>query len=81
MRIYALHLTSDEVKEFCTPGKGADTCAWLLIGSNGWECCCLHKPKILIERFKNKKMVALRDGCEKVNEFEPQKFNIGEVNI
>lgn len=26
------------IKELCRPGKGADTCRYLMCGPDGWEC-------------------------------------------
>lgn len=74
-----IYPTNEEVKELCRPGKEADTCSWLLMGSNGWECCCLNKPPYLISRREKGEMRALRDGCNKVHNFIPLKC--GEVDF
>ena len=66
-----MYPTDDEVKELCKPGAGADTCSWLLMSPSGWECCCLHKNPTLAERHSKGEMVAMRDGCDKVNNFNP----------
>lgn len=72
--------TDEEVKELCRPGQGADTCSWLLVGSKGWECCCLNKHPVLVERHEKKTMVALRDGCDRVNNFHPTGLS-GEIDV
>ena len=56
-----------EVFELCKPGKGEDTCSWLVMGPKGWECCCLHKPHPFVDRRERKEMVAMRNGCDEVN--------------
>ena len=63
--------TNDEVMSLCKPGQGANTCVWLVCGSKGFECCCLHIPPTLYDRWAEGKTVAKRDGCEKVKEFSP----------
>ena len=63
--------TDEEVKEICKPGAGADTCSWLLMGPNGWECCCLNKNHSIVNRREKGEMIAMRDGCEKVKNFNP----------
>ncbi len=69
--------TLDEVKGLCKIGHGADTCSWLLCGPNSWECSCLNKPKFILMRRKSGEMTAMRDGCDKVNNFRPEKYGIG----
>ncbi len=75
-----IYLTGEEVKQLCRPGQGTDTCSWLLVGVNGFECSYLHKPHVLMERRDKKQMVAMRDGCERVKRFNP--FGIdGETQV
>jgi hypothetical protein len=74
-----IYPTDEDVKELCRPGAGADTCSWLMIGPKGWECCCLNKPAILMERRENGSMVAQRDGCDKVYGFVPTR--LGEIEF
>lgn len=31
-------ITEDHVKETCQPGKGSETCAYLMMSPDGWEC-------------------------------------------
>ena len=66
-----IYPTEEEVKEICKPGAGADTCSWLMMGMDGWQCCCLHAPQTIIDRREKGEMVAMRNGCEKVNNFSP----------
>ena len=71
--------TETEVKEFCKPGTGADTCSWLAMASTGWECLSLNRPHSIMERREKGTMVAMRDGCEKVNNFSPAGQGEGEL--
>lgn len=63
--------TDVEVKRLCTPGKGADTCIWLLMSGNGWECAYNNKPAPLMERWRNNETNAKRDGCEPIKNWIP----------
>lgn len=63
--------TKEEVKELCRPGEGENTCIWLAMGVNGFECLCHHRPPSLIERWRNGETNAKRDGCDVVNNFSP----------
>jgi hypothetical protein len=72
--------TENEIREFCLIGKGAETCIWLLVGVNGFECSCLHKPYALLERWEKGLTVAKRNGCEKVKNFNPSEMD-GEVQF
>lgn len=67
--------TDDEVKEHCRPGAGADTCSWLTMSPKGWECVCLDKPGYLMDRRDKGQMTAMRDGCDKVNAFNPGAYD------
>ena len=69
--------TKEEVKEFCKPGAGPDTCSWLICGKNGFECRCLHRPQTLADRRQKGLLHAKRDGCEKVKNFNPLKYGLG----
>ena len=71
--------TRDEVKEFCKPGAGADTCSWLVMAPTGWECLSLNRPGSIIDRRKKGTMVATRDGCDKVNNFSHCGKGEGEI--
>jgi hypothetical protein len=39
-----VRMTGDEVKEICKLGKGAECCAFLVCGSNGFECIRMSYP-------------------------------------
>ena len=65
----------------CTPGMGADTCIWLIVGADGFECCYLNKPAALYERHRKGKTVAKRDGCSFVNNIDPAELDLGEQFI
>lgn len=72
-----IYLSLDEVKELCKPGEGANTCSWLLHGSHGFECCYHHKNPSLLKRHEEKSMIALRDGCYRVKQFNPVGMSMG----
>ena len=78
-----IFLSSDEAKELCKPGAGAETCSWLLVGWNGWECCCLHKLSVLVDLHEKGTMSAMRDGCDAVRDLDVVDLGIGKhtVNI
>jgi len=76
-----IELSDTEVKELCKPGEGADTCSWLVVGVNGFECCCLHKPHLLLDRHKKKEMTALRNGCDEVKGLDVMQLGIGSHEI
>lgn len=84
-KIYDCHTdifpTDEEVKELCLPGAAENTCIWLLMTPEGWECCCLHKNPALLAKWERGETVAKRDGCDKVNNFQPHKYGIGEFDI
>lgn len=67
-----IHLDIEEVKRLCRPGEGADTCIWLVVGGEGFECLYYHKDAeslvgdTLVERWRKGLTVAKRDGCDEV---------------
>ena len=73
--------TNEEVKELCKPGAGADTCSWLVMAPTGWECLCLHRPFAISDRRDKGTIVAMRDGCDKVNNFNPCGKGEGEITF
>jgi len=60
--------TTDEIKELCRPGEGANTCVWLVAGIKGFECLLHNKPHPLLKRWQEGLTVAKRDGCEKARQ-------------
>lgn len=59
---------SQQRKELCRPGKGADTCRYLVCGPNGFECA-KHQDGFRQEidrRHRAGSMVAKGDNCEGV---------------
>lgn len=66
----AIYLDKDEVMRLCRPGAGPDTCIWLVVGAEGFECFYYHKDAsnlvgdTLVERWRAGKTVAKRDGCD-----------------
>ena len=71
--------TNDDIDKLCKPGQGANTCIWLLVAPTGFECCSKHRPKALLDRLEAGNTVAKRDGCDKVNNWNPDKK--GEVEF
>ena len=71
--------TEREIKELCKIGAGADCCVWLVCGSE-FECTCLSKPHSLLDRWEKGLTVAKRNGCDKVNNFNPSGID-GEVEF
>lgn len=65
-----ISLSGDDVKELCKPGEGADTCVWVLVGADGFECSYYNRPTALLERWVRGQTVAQRDGCERVKELD-----------
>ncbi len=61
-----IFLEIDEVLRLCKPGKKEDTCIWLVVGSQGFECMCMNRPIALIERWRAGQTVAKRNGCDEV---------------
>ena len=61
--------TTDEVKALCKPGAGAETCVWLAMGADGWQCMEKSRPVPLWERWARGETNAKRDGCERVRDW------------
>jgi len=65
-------LEYEEVKRLCRPGYGADTCVWLAMGRDGFECLYYRgdAPNLLgetlRERWEKGLTVAKRNGCEEI---------------
>lgn len=64
-------LSTEEVKELCRPGEDANTCVWLVVGRDGFECLYHNRDtghnligETLEERWKKGLTVAKRDGCD-----------------
>lgn len=69
----AILLDSEEVKRLCRPGAGADTCIWLVVGADGFECLYYSRDvpnltgQTLKERWQKGLTVAKRDGCDEIS--------------
>ena len=68
-----ISLDREEALKLCRPGAGADTCIWLVMGTDGWECLYYCRGEgvnllgeTLEERWKKGLTVAKRDGCDVV---------------
>lgn len=61
-----IFLTREEVLEFCRPGEGENTCIWLVVGGEGFECTYFNRPTALLKRWVRGQTVAKRDGCKTV---------------
>jgi hypothetical protein len=66
-----IFLTKEEVMEYCKPGEGANTCVWLMCEINGFECACKCRPAALVDRWIKGETNAKRNGCDKVNNYNP----------
>lgn len=77
-----IYLNENEVRELCLIGHRENTCSWLVCEPNGFRCVCLNKPHSLLKRHMEKSMVALRDGCDFVNNLNVVDISLGthEVN-
>ncbi len=75
-----IYPSDEEVKSLCKIGQGADTCIWLVMSPDGWECTCLHRPHALLDRWEKGLTVAKRNGCDPVNNFDPSGLE-GEAEI
>lgn len=74
-------LTPEEMEHLCTPGEGVNTCVWLVVGSKGFECTCLNKPRSLYQRWLEGTTVAKRDGCAFVENIDPTELGFGEHEL
>lgn len=76
-----IYPNEEEIKEHCKIGQGADCCILLVVGSE-FECCYHNRGAImgLIEKARNGKTVARREGCEKVKNFNPEDKE-GEIQF
>ena len=72
-----IRLTPEEMAQLCTPGKGVNTCIWLVVGRDGFECSYFHRNPSLIRRLENGKTVAKRDGCDFVKAIDPSELGAG----
>jgi hypothetical protein len=66
----AVLLDDEEVMRLCRPGAGADTCIWLVVGEDGFECFYYNREvpsltgETLGDRWRRGVTVAKRDGCD-----------------
>lgn len=72
-------LTDEEAEELCKIGKGKETCVWLALGKDGFECLGKNKPLVLYQRWMSGGTKAKRDGCDKINRWIPSEK--GEFEI
>ena len=72
--------TTDEVTQLCLPGS-TNTCAFLMMGPTGWECCCLHRHPSIVKRLAEGTMNAKREGCDFVNNLNVQAIGLGSHEI
>lgn len=69
-----------EVTQLCRPGS-ADTCIWLLVGPEGFECSYYNKHPSLVDRWEAGMTNAKRDGCGAVKEWLPLGQSEGEHQV
>ena len=72
--------TDEEVKQVCKMGQGAECCVWLTVDARGFVCRAMNKPGILMDRFRDGKTGAKRDGCDIIRNWSPLGLE-GEVEI
>jgi len=65
-----IYPTSEEAKELCRLGQGADTCIWLMVDGDGWYCASKNRPSSLVNRWKAGLTNAKRDGCDEVRDMQ-----------
>ena len=63
----AIYPAKEEALELCRLGQMADTCIWLMMGTDGWYCASKNRPSSLVDRWKAGRTNAKRDGCDRVN--------------
>jgi len=61
-------LDKTDVLDLCKPGESSNTCIWLMVGPEGFECHYYNRSTGLVERWCNRLTVAERDGCDKVKD-------------
>ena len=70
--VHAFHTevfpTRDEIDSECKIGQGEDTCIFLTVSGDGFECHAFNRMPImsLIERSERGETFARRQGCERV---------------
>ena len=56
---------TEHVENVCKPGKGGDTCRYLVMGAEGWECVKNAPMSVLLDaRVESESIVARGDNCE-----------------
>lgn len=63
-----IYLEDEEVKQLCRPGAGADTCLFLLMGPDGFECSFYNQGPLrdLLQRARRGETGARREGCSEI---------------
>lgn len=61
-------ITTDHIRDVCKPGQAKDTCRYLMVGSDGFECARAHSNVVfkamLDERVAKNTITAQGDNCE-----------------
>ena len=75
--------TTEEAKSICKIGQGVETCIFLTISGDGWECHAHNRMPImsLIERSERGETSAQRQGCERVLMWSALGGEAGEQEI
>ena len=58
-----MKLDKDDIQTQCKIGQGADTCIWIAMGADGFECLFHERPQMILNARPG--MTAQRDGCER----------------
>ena len=69
--------TREEIDTECKIGQGKDTCIFLVVGGDGFECHAFNRMPImsLIERARRGETNAQREGCERVLTWKFPQFD------
>ena len=72
-----MEVTKKQAEEICKIGKGTQTCSFLMMGGNGFECAkqTSFESAILVRRNAGK-MNAMGNNCSGPPDFEPTKETI-----
>ena len=76
--------TDEDTHTECKIGQGADTCIFITMSGQGWECVRLHWQQNLqlTARADAGTMMSQKRGCDRVNNFHPLGMEVGtEVDI
>ena len=72
--------SQEEVYAHCKPGAGTDTCKYLVMSPDGFQCEFQNISFLMKLEQRERPMIAQRDGCDRVNTwFNNFPFNIDSL--